>query len=90
MRRSLTMVALIGVTGMALSGCSSQSGDGGQTIRLQVSGEPEETAVYDAMAKLYMSEHEGTRVEVIKVPEKDDHLALLQTAFGAATLQRSS
>lgn len=82
-RGSLTMVAMIAVTALALAGCSSQPGEDGQTIRLQVSGEPEETAVYDAMAELYMSEHEGTRIEVIKVPEKDDHLALLQTSFGA-------
>lgn len=70
---------------LALSACSGSDGEseGRKTIRLQVSGEPEETAVYAAVVTAYTTSHPGTKVEVVKVPEKSDHLARLSTAFAA-------
>lgn len=73
----------VAVLALLLSSCGLGSGGSEDTIRLQVSGEPEETAVYEAMARQYEKLHPDLRVEVVKVPEKDDHLALLQTSLGA-------
>ena len=85
------VIALLVAAAGCLSACSEsdgQPGDSGKSgtgalLRLQVSGEPEETAVYAAMATAYRNTHPGTRVEVIEVPEKSDHLARLSTAFAA-------
>jgi multiple sugar transport system substrate-binding protein len=65
-------------------GKSAESGEGA-TLRLQVSGEPEETAVYAAMAEAFRNAHPGSRVQVIEVPEKSDHLARLSTSFAAGS-----
>ncbi len=75
--------AVMAVVIVVAVGCSAEPGPGSSTVRLQVSGEPEETAVYEAMATQFELDHPGTTVEVVKVPEKDDHLALLQTSFAA-------
>ena len=73
---------------LALGACSSDPGsDGGNTadgaasIRVQVSGEPEETAVYTTIAEAFMDEHPEIDVDVVEVAEKDDHLARLTTSF---------
>ncbi len=50
-------------------------------IQVQVSGEPEETAVYASIAKSFQEEHGDVEVEVIEIPEKDAHLATLATRF---------
>jgi multiple sugar transport system substrate-binding protein len=50
-------------------------------IQVQVSGEPEETAVYSSIADQFMKANEGVDVEVVEVPEKDEHLARLATSF---------
>lgn len=80
-------VALLGLAAaMALAGCgtSGGAGDGATSpITVQVAGEPEETAVYQAVATAYNDTDPARTVEVVAVPNKDDHLALLQTSFAA-------
>jgi multiple sugar transport system substrate-binding protein len=73
--------------GLAAVACSS-SPDAGEdedgevtSIQLQVSGEPEETAVYHSIAEQFEKEHDDVEVEVIEIAEKDDHLARLATTF---------
>lgn len=84
--RFLTTLSLALATALTVAGCS-QGGDGPEdgpvTITVQVSGEAEETAVYSAVAEAYMEDHPDITVRVVKVPEKDDHLARLTTAFAA-------
>jgi multiple sugar transport system substrate-binding protein len=77
--------ALLVSSALALPACSDASGEpaGRTSIRVQVSGEPEETAVYAAVATAYTNAHPGTKVEVVEVPEKSDHLARLSTSFAA-------
>jgi multiple sugar transport system substrate-binding protein len=84
---ALLSLAALGAMG-ALAGCGS--GDdpaagsaGGQTLTFQVSGDPEETSVYAAIATAWNDTDPETRVEVVEVPSKDEHLALLQTSFAA-------
>ncbi len=85
------VTALLVAAAAGLSACSGSDArsDGSEksgadvSLRLQVSGEPEETAVYKAMATAYKNEHPGARVDVIEVPEKSDHLARLSTSFAA-------
>jgi multiple sugar transport system substrate-binding protein len=74
-------LVLLAVT---LAGCAADTdASTGDVIRVQVAGEPEETAVFEAIAAQYMQTHPDRRVEVIAVPERSDHLALLQTAHAA-------
>jgi multiple sugar transport system substrate-binding protein len=54
-------------------------------IQVQVSGEPEETAVYSAMAEQFTKANEGVEVDVVEIPEKDEHLARLATSFAGGT-----
>jgi multiple sugar transport system substrate-binding protein len=77
--------AVLVTSALALPACSSAEGGSAEvtSIRLQVSGEPEETAVYAAVVAAYTKAHPGTKVEVVKVPEKSDHLARLSTSFAA-------
>lgn len=74
---------LVAVLATACSPSSDRAeGDGGVTsIQLQVSGEPEETAVYTAIAEQFMKQNDGVEVEVVEVAEKDEHLARLATSF---------
>lgn len=68
----------------AMSGSSTdEGGEPTATFTFQVSGDPEETAVYAAIAAAYNETGPATGVEVVEVPSKDDHLALLQTSFAA-------
>ncbi|MDQ4025958.1 MAG: sugar ABC transporter substrate-binding protein [Actinomycetota bacterium] len=86
MRRRWSVVTL-GVVAIVAAGCSDSSPDanedGGSAteIQLQVSGEPEETAVYRSIAEQFQQGHADIEVEVIEVAEKDDHLARLATSF---------
>ncbi|HEX2196177.1 MAG TPA: sugar ABC transporter substrate-binding protein [Actinomycetota bacterium] len=66
--------------------CSTSPGAGEDdgaavTIQLQVSGEPEETAVYSSIADEFTKQNPDVEVEVIEIPEKDEHLARLATSF---------
>ena len=63
----------------ACSGSGSQPEETGP-LRVQVSGEPEETKVYSAMVAAF-EQTTGIEVNLIEVPEKDEHLAKLTTSF---------
>lgn len=85
-RRILVPVLLLALVAAACSsssdGSEDEGDDGGVTkIQVQVSGEPEETAVYSAIADQFTEANEDVEVEVVEVPEKDEHLARLATSF---------
>jgi multiple sugar transport system substrate-binding protein len=62
---------------------AADSEEVGGTIRLQASGEAEETAVYDTLVKAFEDANPSIRVTLAKVAEKEDHLARLTTSFAA-------
>jgi multiple sugar transport system substrate-binding protein len=80
------------VTGLMLilSACSGErqgavgrsEGRGEQVeIEVQVSGEPEETAVYRGLVEEYERQNPDAIIELIEIAEKDDHLTRLATTF---------
>jgi multiple sugar transport system substrate-binding protein len=78
MRRALGPL----VACLLVAGCTSDDGGGGgRAIRVQVSGEPEETAVYASVANEFEKSHPDIVVEVVEVADKDDHLTKLTTSF---------
>lgn len=79
--RRAALVAVL-ATALGTAACGSGGGPADQTLRLQVSGEPEETAVYAAVAQAY-TQSSGREVEVVEVAEKSDHLARLSTSFAS-------
>lgn len=86
MRRSAAVLFV----SVALVGCSSdvpntsQSGEERRgPIRVQVSGEPEETRVYRALVTAYLEDNPGEDVELVEIAEKDDHLQKLTTDFAS-------
>ncbi len=81
----LNRVAIACTAGVValLPGACSDEPEAKTAIEFQVSGEPEEIAVYDALANAYMEEHPDVTVEVIESAEKSDHLARLSTSFAA-------
>jgi multiple sugar transport system substrate-binding protein len=89
MRKALLVVSSL----MALvTACDSESTSGPASSRstpsgeisVQVSGEAEETAVYEAAVKAFEDPNDNISVELIKVADGDDHLAKLTTAFAGA------
>jgi multiple sugar transport system substrate-binding protein len=84
---------LVGLAMLVLLGaCSSESeprpdtdeGTGDPvSITLQVSGEPEETAVFGQLADNFEKDNEGTTVEVVEIAEKDEHIARLASSFAS-------
>lgn len=81
--RSLRIPLFLAAMGLTAACVSSAGGEGPATLRVQVSGETEETAVYDALARAYEEDNPNVDVEVVKVADKDDHLAKLATSFAA-------
>lgn len=51
------------------------------SITIQVSGEPDETAVYDLLLEAFEREHPGIDGQVVPVAKKSDHIAKLVTSF---------
>lgn len=90
-RARLAALACLALPVVALGGCSEDpsqerkgsGGSGGGSIRVQVSGEPEETKVYESVAAAFEKANEGTKVQVVAVPSKGDHLARLTTSFAS-------
>lgn len=66
----------------ALAACGGAD-PGSDAVRLQVSGEPEETAVYEALANAYTKKYPDRKIELVRVASKGDHLARLSSAFAA-------
>ena len=83
MRIELVVAVALAAVTAACSPSPEQDvdGDGTTTIRVQVSGEPEETAVYSSIAEQFMEEHDDVEVNVIEIAEKDAHLTRLATEF---------
>jgi len=77
----LRLPTLMLVGTMLLVSCSTSSGAESDVIRVQVSGEAEEIAVYDALVNAFEKENRGTDVQLMPVSDKDDHLAKLTTSF---------
>ena len=83
MRRFAVLVAALLVAGACDRDGASQS-DGAlsdRPLRVQVSGEPEETRVYGAVVAAFERAYEDIDIELVEVPEKDEHLAKLTTSF---------
>lgn len=78
---ALVLFAVLAAACSDSPGAAEDEDGGVAKIQLQVSGEPEETAVYSAMAEQFTKANEGVEVEVVEVPEKDEHLARLATSF---------
>ncbi|MGH2776421.1 MAG: ABC transporter substrate-binding protein [Actinomycetota bacterium] len=72
-------LALAGAT--LLAACSTSSGAERDVVQVQVSGEAEEIAVYDALVNAFEKESPGIDVQLMPVSDKDDHLAKLTTSF---------
>ena len=87
MGRSTSKLIALGLIAVLAGACSGSTPDaredGGAVtnIQVQVSGEPEETAVYQSIAQQFEKQHQDIAVEVIEIAEKDDHLARLATTF---------
>jgi len=84
--------ALTLLLALVTGGCGSgderegrESGGPPERIRVQVSGEPEETKVYAALARAFEKKHRGVTVEVVEIASKGDHLARLSTSFAAGS-----
>lgn len=79
--RCVTLVGLL----LVVTSCSpaTQAGPDAVTLRVQVSGEPEETAAYRALVTAFEEATDGIDVRLTEVADKDDHLARLTTAFAA-------
>ena len=86
MRR--TAVAAGVVLALLAAGCGDDDDDAaasGQSqrasITIQVSGEPDETAVYDLLLEAFEKEHTEIDGQVVPVARKADHIAKLVTSF---------
>ncbi|CAN5612976.1 hypothetical protein BH20ACT23_BH20ACT23_20300 [soil metagenome] len=77
----LRYVAVILAGAMLLASCSTSSGAERDVIQVQVSGEAEEIAVYDALVNAFEKGNPGIDVQLMPVSDKDDHLAKLTTSF---------
>ncbi len=74
----------VGVAAMLVAplACAREAGgDPQRPLRVQVSGEPEETKVYRTMVAAFEKDNQDIDIDLIEVPEKDEHLAKLTTAF---------
>lgn len=61
-------------------GASGQSGDR-VSITIQVSGEPDETAVYDLLLEAFEKQHPEIDGQIVPVAKKSDHITKLVTSF---------
>ena len=83
MKTRVPALLLLAAAATACSSSPDAADDGEEAahIQLQVSGEPEETAVYTSIADQFMEANGEVHVEVVEVAEKDEHLARLATSF---------
>lgn len=80
MRRTSWLLVVVLITGACNAG-GAASDEGSDPLRVQVSGEPEETKVYGALVEAFERSDGGFDVELIEVADKDEHLAKLTTSF---------
>lgn len=79
--RKLACLVLFALVTAACSDAGERADGGSGPLRVQVSGEPEETKVYGALVKAFEQSDNGFDVELIEVADKDEHLAKLTTSF---------
>ena len=84
------MIAVLIAATMLIGACSSDGSEDStpqeesQTeVVVQVSGEPEETAVYRAVANDFQDANPNVKVTLVEIPEKDDHLTRLASSFAS-------
>ena len=86
MRRvAVLLLSAVVAAGVA---CDRNDGSGSPSdrpLRVQVSGEPEETRVYRALVEAFERENDDIDIELVEIPEKDEHLAKLTTSFAGGT-----
>lgn len=77
------VMVLLTTTMMLFAACfgGGSADEGGGVIRLQVSGEVEELAIYEALVTAFEQDHPDIDVKLVGLADKDDHLAKLTTAF---------
>ena len=87
MRRFAALLTVLLVAAACDRGGASQSDGTGsdRPLRVQVSGEPEETRVYGAVVAAFERANGDVDIELVEVPEKDEHLAKLTTSFAGGT-----
>ena len=74
------MIGLLMLT--LVAGCAGDpASSSDRALRVQVSGEPEETKVYQAVVAAFEKEHDDIDITLVEVPTKDEHLAKLATSF---------
>ena len=81
MSRRFILLVLIVMLAVACAGDATEGDGGPGRLRVQVSGEPEETKVYQAVAAAFERENEDIDITLVEIPEKDEHLAKLATSF---------
>jgi len=84
-KRVLAVALLVTLLVAACGGPSGTSVEAPGTLRLQVSGEREEAAVFETVARAYEAAHPGLKVVVDVVPDEEEHLAKLSTGFAAGS-----
>jgi multiple sugar transport system substrate-binding protein len=65
--------------------CSTSGGPERDSLQVQVFGEAEEIAVYEALVTAFEKQNPDIDVQLIPVSDKDDHLAKLTTSFSNGT-----
>jgi multiple sugar transport system substrate-binding protein len=83
---SLLLMVLALLVPIACTGSDNEDGANGsqqETVEIdfQVSGEAEETAVYQTVAAAFEDENPSVKVQLTEIPEKDEHLQRLTTSF---------
>ena len=82
-RLSLLVLALALVVAACTSSGDEPEADASGPLVLQVSGEPEETAVYRTVVNAFEKDHPDADIKLVEIADKDDHLARLTTSFAA-------
>lgn len=70
------------VPALLAAGCGGGDGESPRaSITIRVSGEPDETAVYDLLLEAFEREHPGIDGQAVPVAKQSDHIAKLVTSF---------
>ena len=81
MRRGLSLLIALFLLSAACADDGGEGEGGPLRLRVQVSGEPEETKVYQAVVAAFENENQDIDITLVEIPEKDEHLAKLATSF---------
>lgn len=81
MKRSAFLIVMLFAAACDPGGASHAEG----RLLVQVSGEPEETRVYGAVVAAFERANDDVDIQLIEVPEKDEHLAKLTTSFAGGS-----